>query len=88
MPRKTLQQQLDTLRQQLAEPAQLSDDDRHALLELAKDIERFSEQDEATMPDDNLVDGVNLAVERFEAEFPALTGTLRNVLQALASMGI
>ncbi len=88
MPRKTLQQQLETLRQQLAEPDRLSDDDRHALLELAKDIERFADTYEPSMPDDNLVDGVNLAVERFEAEFPALTSTLRNVLQALANMGI
>ncbi|MDO8708736.1 DUF4404 family protein, partial [Pseudomonas sp.] len=38
--------------------------------------------------DSSLVDGVNLAVERFEVEHPTLAGTLRNIVQALASMGI
>ncbi|CAM5325611.1 hypothetical protein SSTU70S_05413 [Stutzerimonas stutzeri] len=38
---------------------------------------------------DSLVDGVNLAVERFEASHPAsMAITLRNILQSLANMGI
>ena len=39
-------------------------------------------------PGATLVDGVNLAVERFESQHPTLTGTLRNILQSLANMGI
>ena len=42
----------------------------------------------ASDPDATLVDGVNLAVERFESQHPTLTGTLRNILQSLANMGI
>ena len=42
----------------------------------------------ASAPDATLVDGVNLAVERFEASHPTLAGTLRNIMQSLANMGI
>ena len=45
-------------------------------------------QQESLALDSNLVDGFNLAVERFEVEHPTLTGTLRNLLQTLANMGI
>ena len=39
--------------------------------------------------DDHLVvDGINLAVERFEVSHPTLAGTLRNIMQSLVSMGI
>jgi len=34
------------------------------------------------------VDGVNLAVERFEVSHPSMAITLRNILQSLANMGI
>ncbi|PXB93696.1 DUF4404 domain-containing protein, partial [Pseudomonas aeruginosa] len=36
----------------------------------------------------SLVDGVNLAVERFEVSHPTLAGTLRSIVQSLANMGI
>ncbi|MNR63002.1 hypothetical protein D3C85_1851680 [compost metagenome] len=49
-------------------------------LKLAKEL--------ASAPDASLVDGVNLAVERFESQHPTLAGTLRNILQSLANMGI
>jgi hypothetical protein len=42
----------------------------------------------AAAPDATLIDGVNLAVERFEASHPTLAGTLRNIVQSLANMGI
>ena len=42
----------------------------------------------AAAPDATLIDGVNLAVERFEVEHPGLTATLRNIVQSLQSMGI
>ncbi|MNE81635.1 hypothetical protein D3C80_1782990 [compost metagenome] len=43
---------------------------------------------ETKTQDSSLADGVNLAVERFELEHPTLAGTLRNIGQALANMGI
>ena len=36
----------------------------------------------------SLADNVNLAVERFELEHPALAGTLRNIVQTLGNIGI
>jgi len=43
---------------------------------------------ETKTQDSSLADNVNLAVERFEIEHPTLAGTLRNIVQALANMGI
>ena len=53
-------------------------------VELSADLAPAKVQARAT----TLVDGVNLAVERFESQHPTLTGTLRNILQSLANMGI
>jgi hypothetical protein len=88
MPAQQLQQQLEILRNQLAEEPPMSEEDRAALYVLTQEIEAQLARNAATAPDATLVDGVNLAVERFEASHPTLTGTLRNILQSLANMGI
>jgi len=87
MPTRQLQQQLDSLRQQLEQHPPLSSEERANLQELMGQIELQLER-EAAVPDTSLVDGVNLAVERFEVEHPTLAATLRNILQSLANMGI
>ncbi|MGH8433864.1 MAG: DUF4404 family protein [Pseudomonas sp.] len=87
MPARELQQQLNQLREQLEKGPPLSAEEHAHLLELAKQIELQLER-EASAPDTSLVDGVNLAVERFEVEHPTLAGTLRNIVQSLANMGI
>lgn len=87
MPER-LQQHLQQLREQLAEDSPLDADDRAALLELMQQIDLKLARELASAPDATLVDGVNLAVERFESQHPTLTGTLRNILQSLANMGI
>ncbi|MBT8764778.1 DUF4404 family protein [Pseudomonas boanensis] len=87
MPER-LQQQLQDLRDQLAEDPPLDDDERASLIELMQEIELRLARDAASAPDASLVDGVNLAVERFETRHPTLTVTLRNILQSLANMGI
>ncbi|MEG0968598.1 MAG: DUF4404 family protein [Pseudomonas sp.] len=87
MPARELQEQLDTLREQLEQNPPLSEEEREHLHELMQQIEAKLEL-EAKVPDNNLVDGVNLAVERFEVEHPGLTATLRNIVQSLQSMGI
>ena len=79
-----LQQHFQQLREELAADTPLDADDRAALLEI--DLKLAKEL--ASDPDATLVDGVNLAVERFESQHPTLTGTLRNILQSLANMGI
>lgn len=87
MPARELQKQLETLREQLEQNPPLSLEERQHLQELMQQIEAEM-QLEAVTPDNNLVDGVNLAVERFEVDHPGLTATLRNIVQSLQSMGI
>ncbi|BCR24341.1 MULTISPECIES: DUF4404 family protein [Pseudomonadaceae] len=83
-----LQQHFQQLREELAADTPLDADDRAALLELMQEIDLKLAKELASDPDATLVDGVNLAVERFESQHPTLTGTLRNILQSLANMGI
>ena len=88
MPVSQLHQQLQDLRDQLAEDPPLSDEDKAALIELMSEIEVQLAREIASEPDARLIDGVNLAVERFEASHPTLSGSLRSILQTLANMGI
>lgn len=88
MPASDLQQQLETLRDQLALDTPLSEEERASLYVLTQEIEAQLARQAAAAPDATLVDGVNLAVERFEASHPTLAGTLRNIMQSLANMGI
>ncbi len=83
-----LQQQLQELRDQLAQQPPLSEDDRAALGTLLAEIEQQLARPNIDPQDTSLVDGVNLAVERFEVEYPTVAGTLRNIVQSLANMGI
>ena len=87
MPARELQQQLNTLREQLEQNPPLTEAEREDLHALMQQIELELELKTKTQ-DSSLVDGVNLAVERFEVEHPTLAGTLRNIVQALANMGI
>ena len=87
MPARELQQQLNTLREQLEQNPPLTEAEREDLHALMQQIELELELETKTQ-DSSLVDGVNLAVERFEVEHPTLAGPLRNIVQALANMGI
>ena len=87
MPAGDLQKQLDSLREQLDKTPPLSFDDRAELNKLAEQIDAQIKVETATQ-DASLVDNVNLAVERFEVEHPALAGTLRNIVQTLGNIGI
>ncbi|MCL9802592.1 DUF4404 family protein [Pseudomonas sp. rhizo66] len=87
MPAQELQKQLDTLREQLEQNPPLSEVEREDLRTLMAQIESEIELETATQ-NASIADGVNLAVERFEVEHPAIAGTLRNIVNALGSMGI
>lgn len=82
-----LQEQLDQLRQQLEQDPPSSPEDREDLELLVRDIEFQLANEDATR-DGSLVEGVNLAVERFEASHPTMAGTLRSIMNSLSSMGI
>jgi hypothetical protein len=87
MPARELQEQLNTLREQLEKNTTLSEDERQNLHVLMQEIERKIELETMTK-DASLADGVNLAVERFELEHPAIAVTLRNIVQTLGNIGI
>ncbi|WP_085640688.1 MULTISPECIES: DUF4404 family protein [unclassified Pseudomonas] len=87
MPARELQEQLNTLREQLEQNPPLSDAEREHLHQLMEQIKSELDLDKSTQ-DTNIADGVNLAVERFEVEHPAIAGTLRNIMNSLVSMGI
>ena len=87
MPARELQEQLNALREQLEQNPPLSEEERAVLYELMQQIELKLELETKTQ-DSSLADGVNLAVERFEVDHPAIAGTLRNIVNALVSMGV
>ncbi|MDB5996999.1 MAG: protein of unknown function protein [Pseudomonas sp.] len=87
MPARELQEQLNTLREQLEQNPPLSEAERADLHALMQQIELEIELETKTK-DSSLADGVNLAVERFELEHPAIAGTLRNIVQTLGNIGI
>ena len=80
MPARDLQEQLNTLREQLEQNPPLTEAERADLHELMQQIELELELETKTQ-DSSLSDNVNLAVERFELEHPTLAGTLRNIVQ-------
>ncbi len=87
MPARDLQEQLNTLREQLEQNPPLSQEERGHLHELMAQIEAQIELETQTQ-NTSLADNVNLAVERFELDHPALASTLRNIVQTLGNIGI
>ncbi|MFH6568604.1 MULTISPECIES: DUF4404 family protein [Pseudomonas] len=87
MPARELQEQLDTLREQLEQNPPLTQEERDHLNQLSTQIQAQIDIEKATN-DSSLADSVNLAVERFEVEHPTLAVTLRNIVQTLGNIGI
>ncbi|MEN5134452.1 MULTISPECIES: DUF4404 family protein [unclassified Pseudomonas] len=87
MPAQELQKQLNALREQLDQNPPLTEAERADLHALREQIELELELETKTQ-DSSIADGVNLAVDRFELEHPAIAGTLRNIMNSLVSMGI
>ena len=88
MPARDLQKQLETLREQLEQNPPLSEAERADLQLLMQQIELEIKLESKTQDTKSLVDGVNLAVESFEVDHPAIANTLRNIVMALGNMGI
>lgn len=87
MPARELQAQLDILREQLEQNPPLTEAERENLRELMEQIQSELALEAATQGS-SLSDNVNLLVERFEVEHPAIAGTLRNIVQTLANIGV
>ena len=87
MPARDLQEQLNTLREQLEQNPPLTQEEREHLVQLSTQIQAQIDIEKATN-DTSLADSVNLAVERFEVDHPTLAVTLRNIVQTLGNIGI
>lgn len=87
MPKESLLRELSALREQLEQQPPLNEEQRAELELLIRDIELKLANEDA-LNEGSLVDGVNLAVERFEVSHPTLAGTLRSIVQSLANTGI
>ena len=87
MPKESLLRELSALREQLEQQPPLNEEQRAELELLIRDIELKLANEDA-LNEGSLVDGVNLAVERFEVSHPTLAGTLRSIVQRLSNMGI
>jgi predicted transposase YdaD len=87
MPARELQEQLNTLRDQLDQNPPLTEAEREDLKQVMEQIQSQIELETRTQ-DTSVADGVNLAVERFELDHPSIAGTLRNIVQTLGNIGI
>lgn len=87
MPARDLQEQLNTLREQLEQNPPLTQEEREHLNQLATQIQAQIDIEKATN-DSSLADSVNLAVERLEVDHPTLAVTLRSIVQTLGNIGI
>ncbi len=87
MPASELQEQLNSLRDQLEQNPPETQEERDDLKALMAQIESRIELGNATN-DQSLADTVNLAVESFEVKHPGVAGTLRNIVQTLGNIGI
>ena len=84
MSRHDLEQQLAQLRELMNADAPFSEQERQLLHALTQQLALGTDD----VPERDLMEQVNLALERFEVNHPTIAGTLRSVIQSLASMGI
>lgn len=86
MTKETLKRNLQQLHRELASGKSLDPETRGLLGEVAGDIERIlADEAEDT---DNIRGRIESAAWQFEASHPALAGTLSEIADALAKLGI
>lgn len=88
MPVRELEAQLAALNDELEQHPPLSLEEREHLRELMQQVKARIELENATQQPDSLTDGLNLAVERLEVEYPKVAGVLRNIVQHLGNIGV
>ena len=87
MSARELQDQLNALSEQLDQNPPLSQEERQNLLTLMAQIKSEIELEAATK-ESNVVEQVNLVIERLEVEHPAIAGALRNIVMTLGNIGV
>lgn len=89
-----LHQALTRLHEELAQTTEVDDATRQALTTVLGDIQRVittgpsQERQAAERPEPELTQGLQAAIENFEARHPRLTSALQQVVDRLAEMGI
>jgi hypothetical protein len=90
MNRTELQALLQTLRSEI-DAAHLKDAQEHGRLSaMLAEIEGqlLSATPGGGVPDEGVIDGLKLAVDKFEVEHPRFAGLLNQLITALSAMGI
>lgn len=83
-----IHQQIQTLHRQLAELHQVDADTQEQLLILQADINRLLTDEAETSSDHSPADAVETLAARFDADHPALSSALRNLVDSLSKAGI
>jgi hypothetical protein len=89
MPRQQLKDALEALHEELESAQEIEADDRRALLQVANEIRKALGHGESEPPDEGtLSQRVSALIEELETTHPMFAGTLRNISEALANLGI
>ena len=83
-----LKQQLTQLHEQLSVLQNADADTRQLLLVLLADISRLLDPDAVKADEHSPVEALETIAARFDADHPALSGAVRQLLDALAKAGI
>ncbi|MCP5326112.1 MAG: DUF4404 family protein [Oceanospirillaceae bacterium] len=81
---ENLKKSLQQLHQTLAQTQDVDSETLNLLNQVAQDIQRVAEGERPA----NLVEQVELQTVKFEGQYPQVSAVLRDVLDALAKMGI
>lgn len=81
---ENLKKSLQQLHQTLAQTKDVDAETLNLLNQVAQDIQRVAEGERPA----NLVEQVELQTVKFEGQYPQVSAVLRDVLEALAKMGI
>jgi len=88
MDKDSLREHLAKLHAELSE-AHSGDPETHRPLgEILPDIKRFADQPDAASADDTLPERLERVAVHFEAEHPALAGSVRRIVDLLGEVGI
>lgn len=85
MPKQTLKQSVDKIRQRLADPDSLDADTRQQLADIADEIDRVIEDPESHA--ERARASIEDTALQFEARHPAFARILSEVTDALAKLG-
>jgi len=83
MPRKKLNDVLESLHHQLDAGVSLDETDRQHLAEVLREIKEVLDAESPHLP---LVERINAMVQQLESEHPTLTAGLREVIQTLRQL--